>query len=117
MKMLPPTADAVATLRIRDIPAIYIHVSADNGYVKHEMEKRLSQHVALLSDNRPESRILTPISLGARQWLTPSKFYADELLDWDAAIEVAPTRSSGMLAVTLAYAGRATPSPTREPWD
>jgi hypothetical protein len=115
--MLAPTADAVATLHIGNIPGIYMPVSADNHCVEREIEKWFSHYVALLSDNRPESRILTPISLGAGRWLTPSKFYGDELLDWDAAIEVAPIRSSGTLTVTLAYAGRATPSPTREPWD
>jgi hypothetical protein len=115
--MLVPTADAVATLHISNIPAIYMPVSDDNDCVGREIEKWLSQRVGLLSDNRLESRILTPISLGAGGWLTPSKFYEDELLDWDAAIEVAPIRPSGTLTVTLAYAGRATPSPTREPWD
>lgn len=49
--------------------------------------------------------------------LTPSKFFVDELLDWDAAIEVAPTRLSGTLVARLEYDGRATPSPTGEPWN
>jgi hypothetical protein len=48
--------------------------------------------------------------------LAPSKFYADELLDWDAAIEVAPTRPSGTLTVTLQYAGRGKPTPIEDPW-
>lgn len=115
--MVAPTAYAVATLHILNVPAIYMPIGTDVDYVKCEMEKWFSKQVALLSDNRPESRILTPISVGEQRWLTPSKFYADELLDWDAAIEIAPVRPSGTIEVTLAYAGRATPSPTRDPWD
>jgi hypothetical protein len=114
--MLAPTADAVATLHIPSIPAICMP-AADNDYMKREIEKWFKHHVALLSENRPERRILSPISIGAQRWPTPSKFYADELLDWDAAIEVAPIRPSGTLTVTLEYAGRATPSPTWDPWD
>jgi len=115
--MLAPTAYAVATLQILNIPAIHSPVSADNHYLNREIEKWFSHHVAFLSDNRPERQILAPTTVAARLWLTPSKFYADELLNWDAAIEVAPIRPSGTLMVTLAYAGRATPSPTKDPWD
>jgi hypothetical protein len=114
--MFVPTADAVATLHIPSIPAIHAP-AADSDYINREVEKWFACHVALLSDNRPETRIQTPISVTAPWWPTPSKFYADELLDWDAAIEVAPMRPSGTLSVTLEYAGRATPSPTRDPWD
>lgn len=115
--MLAPTADAVATLHIPTIPAIYIPAAADNDYVRLEIEKWFAQRLALLSENKPESRILSPISLGVQGRPIPSESYLDELLDWDAALEVAPARPSGKLTVTLAYAGRATPSPTRDPWD
>lgn len=115
--MLASTAAAVATLHIPDIPALYMPGNADNDDVRREIEKRFARHVALLSENRPESGILSPIFGTAQQWPVPSRFYADELLDWDVAIEVAPTRPSGTLAVTLEYAGRATPSPTIDPWD
>lgn len=114
--MLAPTAYAVATLHIPNIPAICMH-AADNDYVKHEIEKWFAPHVRLLSENRPESGILSPIAAAPQRWRTPSKFYAEELLDWDAAIEVAPVRPSGTVTVMLEYAGRATPSPTRDPWD
>ncbi|HVP46882.1 MAG TPA: hypothetical protein VMT32_09870 [Bryobacteraceae bacterium] len=114
--MFASTADAVATLHIPNIPAICMH-AADNDYMKREIEKWLAHHVVLLSENRPESGILSPISVTAQRWPSPSKFYADELLDWDAAIEVAPMRPSGTLMVTLKYAGRATPSPVMDPWD
>ena len=115
--MLESTADAVATVHIPNIPAIHTPGTADDDYVKLEIEKRFAHHVVLLSENRPESRILSPICETAQRRPIPSGFYADELLDWDAAIEVAPTRPSGTLTVTLEYAGRATPSPTVAPWD
>lgn len=114
--MLVATADAVATLHIPNIPAIRAS-AADSDDINRQVEKWFACRVALLSDNRPESRIQTPISVTAQGWPTPSKFYEDELLDWDAAIEVAPMRPSGTLTVTLEYAGRGTPSPTTDPWD
>lgn len=43
--------------------------------------------------------------------ITPSLVYSDEILNWDATIEVAPRRPSGMLSVTLEYGGRGTPTP------
>ncbi len=49
--------------------------------------------------------------------LLPAAFYPEELLDWDASIEVAPKRPSGTLKVTLQYAGRGTPTPVEDPWD
>ena len=49
--------------------------------------------------------------------LLPSQVHASEILNWDAAIEVAPKRPSGKLTVTLRYAGRGTPSPVENPWD
>jgi hypothetical protein len=49
--------------------------------------------------------------------LLPSAFYPDEMLDWDASIEKAPTRPSGTLIVTLEYAGRGKPTPVEDPWD
>ena len=107
------TAAAVATI---NIPAIYRPSADADDYLNREIEKWFAHHIAQLSDNRPESRILSPSSITERS-PTPSKFYADELLDWDAAIEVAPMRPSGTLTVTLEYAGRGTPSPTRDPWD
>lgn len=112
--MLLATADGVAKFHISSIPN-YVQ-GADNDYINQEVEKWFASRVALLSNNRPETRILAPLLL-ASQWTTPSKAHSDELLDWDAAIEVAPMRPSGTLKVTLQYAGRATPSPTREPWD
>jgi hypothetical protein len=39
----------------------------------------------------------------------PSRGYEDEVLNWDVAIQVAPKRPSGTLAVTLKYAGRGLP--------
>ena len=110
------TADAVATLHIANIPAIY-EPAADTDYINRELEKWFASRIVRLSDNKPESQIQTPISGTAPWWRTPSQFYVDELLDWDAAIEVAPMRPSGTLTVTLDYAGRSTPSPTRDPWD
>ena len=114
--MVASTAYAAATLQICNNPAI-CRPAADKDDMKREIEKVFTHHVALLSENRPESGILSPISAAAWARPTPSKFYADEMLDWDAAIEVAPIRPSGTLTVTLKYAGRATPSPTRDPWD
>ena len=114
--MLVTTAYAVATLHILSIPAIHAP-AAENDYINQEVKRWFACHVALLSDNRPEARIQTPITVIAHGWPIPSKFYADELLDWDTAIIVAPLRPSGTLSVTLEYAGRGTPSPTRDPWD
>jgi hypothetical protein len=111
------TADAVATIHIPNIPAIYA-TAPDSDYMKRVIEAWLLVYRhATLSANRPESWIRAPISVSPQWWPSPSKFYGDELLDWDAAIKVAPMRPSGTLAVTLEYAGRATPSPTRDPWD
>ena len=112
--MLIATADAVATLHI---PAIYRPSAEADDYINREIEKWFAHRVAPLSDHRPESRILSPSSVTVEASTTPSKFYSDEVLDWDAAIEVAPMRPSGTLTVTLEYAGRATPSPTMDPWD
>lgn len=47
--------------------------------------------------------------------LTPLKHEADDLLDWEAAIETPPMRPSGVLRVRLEYAGRATPVPVDGP--
>jgi hypothetical protein len=47
----------------------------------------------------------------------PPPVYKDELLDWDVVIEVEPQRASGILAVTLKYAGRGNPEPFDSPWD
>jgi hypothetical protein len=113
--MQPATADAAATVQLRNntpIPAIHAPAPPDD----HLKTWLLSEFV-LLSDNRPEMSIRTPILKAVQPSLVPSKFDEDELLDWDAAIEVAPARPSGTLTVTLEYAGRATPSPTRDPWD
>ena len=50
-------------------------------------------------------------------WSSGSTLEANltDLLDWDAAVLVAPKRKSGTMAVRLKYAGRATPSPTESP--
>ena len=41
----------------------------------------------------------------------------EELLDWDAVVEIAPNRDSGSLGVTLEYTGRGAPKPFDNPWD
>ena len=46
---------------------------------------------------------------------TPLEANLTDLLDWDAAVLVAPKRKSGTMAERLKYAGRATPSPTESP--
>jgi hypothetical protein len=49
--------------------------------------------------------------------LLPSTVDQDEVLNWDATIEVPPNRPSGTITVTLKYAGRATPTPVEDPLD
>jgi hypothetical protein len=49
--------------------------------------------------------------------LLPSAVDQNEVLNWDAAIEVPPSRPSGTIAVTLKYAGRAKPTPVDDPLD
>jgi hypothetical protein len=49
--------------------------------------------------------------------LLASPGYGDEILDWDAVVEVTPIRASGTIAVTLEYAGRGIPMPFDDPWD
>jgi len=49
--------------------------------------------------------------------LLPSVLDGDEILNWDAAIEVAPERPFGTLLVTFKYAGRGRPTPVENPWD
>jgi len=110
-----PTANAVATLHM-GMPAIYAP-AADPEYVKREIEKLFARDIEVLSDNRPERQIWTPTSVNPQWGPAPTDFWADELLDWDAGIRVAPPRPSGKLPVTLEYAGGAVPSPTVDPWD
>src|SRR5579883_65142 len=107
------TAAAVATLHI---PAIYRPRPDEAAEYDRQVDHWLAQQrVARLSDTRPESQILSPTATG---WSPiPSNVFADELLDWDVAIEAAPIRPCGTLAARLEYAGRATPTPTTEPWD
>lgn len=113
--MLTATAEAMATVHVVNAPAVFMPFDMDR--VKREIEKLFAQHVGLLSENRPEGGLLSPISFEPQRRLPPGRFSSDDLLDWDAAIEAAPRRPSGTLTVTLQYAGRATPSPTTEPWD
>ncbi len=59
-------------------------------------------------------------SLGLRRRqrsVVAAPFHAEELLNWDFAVEAAPKRPSGKLTVTLKYAGRGTPRPFEDPWD
>jgi len=49
--------------------------------------------------------------------LRPVANYEEEVLNWDAAIAVAPKRPSGTVSVTLKYAGRGSPTPMEDPWD
>jgi hypothetical protein len=49
--------------------------------------------------------------------LLASPGYGDEILDWDAVVEVKPMRAFGTVAVTLEYAGRGVPLPFDGPWD
>jgi hypothetical protein len=46
-----------------------------------------------------------------------SAFYADELLDWDFAVETAPKRPTGTLTVTLKYVPRGNSAPFEDPGD
>ncbi len=52
-----------------------------------------------------------------RARIGPSRSYIDEMLDWDVAIEVAPRRPSGTIAVTLNYIGRGKPPSFEDPWE
>ncbi len=105
--MATATAGAVATIPIPQ--SLVIHGPAsDRDQINRGMEAWFAPRAALLSDNRPETRIQSPIS---------RELHPAESLDWDASIEVAPIRVSGTLTVILEYGGRATPSPTRDPWD
>lgn len=90
------------------VPAIYLPASELNG------GQPLSAYSVELSDNKPESLIRSP--LAAYCLVAPSHVYLDEMLNWDAAIEVAPRRPSGTLSVTLEYGGRGTPT-AFEDWD
>ena len=47
----------------------------------------------------------------------PLSVHADEIINWDVGIDVAPRRPSGKLNVTLRYRGRAPSRPIDNPWD
>jgi hypothetical protein len=73
--------------------------------------------IMMPSDSRPADLIPGPLALLPERLVNPSTFWQDENLDWDLAMEVAPRRPSGTLAVTLEFAGRGQPSPIEDPWD
>jgi hypothetical protein len=45
----------------------------------------------------------------------PTPVDEDEILDWDAHVEVPPPRRSGTVRVLLKYAGRGRPLPVDDP--
>lgn len=47
----------------------------------------------------------------------PPSFYEQDIVDWDAALEVAPNRTSRMLTVKIKYTGRGTPLPLENDWE
>jgi len=47
----------------------------------------------------------------------PSPASAEELLDWDFAIQAPPPRLSGTISVSLKYMGRSVPTPVPDPGD
>ena len=47
---------------------------------------------------------------------TPPSFHELDVVDWDAALEVAPNRTSRMLTVKIKYTGRGTPLPLENDW-
>jgi hypothetical protein len=51
-----------------------------------------------------------------RRLAPASTVFEDDVLNWDAAIELAPSRPGGTLTVTLHYAGRGKPRPVEDPW-
>lgn len=103
--MLTASGHAAASLKV---PAIYMPASEE--CVRQEIDLFWAKYKVELSDNKPESFILSPLSLAAHWRAVPSRVYLDEMLDWDVAIEVAPRRPSGKLSVTLEYRGRGTPT-------
>jgi hypothetical protein len=111
--MLTATADAAASVQI---PAIYMPVPETNA--AQLIERIWANYTAALSDNKPESSIRSPIFLAAHWLATPSRVYAEETLNWDIAIEVAPWRPSGTLHVKFEYGGPGTPTPVDDdPWE
>lgn len=42
--------------------------------------------------------------------------YDENVLDWDARIEIPPPRRSGTIRVKLEYKGRSKPIPIDDPW-
>jgi hypothetical protein len=112
--MLTATAEAVASLHMPNI-AIYSPSQVSGDYISQEIEKLFLQNEVKLSDNKPENLIRSPISMERSP--APRAFLTDDLLDWDARIEVAPLRPAGTLNVTLEYGGRGAPTTITEPWD
>jgi hypothetical protein len=107
--MLTASGHAAASVQV---PAIYLPASELNG--RQLLGAFWAKYSVELSDNKPENLIRSPL---AAYWLVaPSHVYLNEMLDWDAAIEVAPRRPSGTLSVTLEYGGRGTPT-AFEDWD
>ena len=47
----------------------------------------------------------------------PTATYEHDVLNWEAAIDVAPPRPSGKISVILRNAGRGGPSPVSDPWE
>jgi hypothetical protein len=119
--MFIPTADAAGSIHLAagNPPGIYYMLSPEHGagYYRSLAELWATAAMTQLSDNKPETLIRSPSAIGAHWLSTHSKFYPDELLDWDAVIKVAPSRPSGMLTVSLEYGGRGTPTPVRDPWE
>ncbi len=64
-----------------------------------------------------EQQILAPLPQNKPAHFAPSKAYADEMLNWDAALKVEPARPSGTFVAKFKDEGRDKPSPTRDPWD
>ncbi len=109
--MLTASGHAAASLKV---PAIYVPASEES--YRQQIDSFWAEYKVELSENKPETLILSPLALTAPVQAPPSRVYLDEMLNWDVAIEVAPRRPSGTLSVTLEYGGRGTPT-AFEDWD
>lgn len=71
----------------------------------------------VLNENHSETSPPVPSTTPARSPQVPLEIVPEEVLDWDAGIEVAPLRPTRRIKVRLRDLGRDKPLPIEDPHD
>lgn len=71
----------------------------------------------LLFEEKIESGITQEFADIQQQRLAFPAYSEEDILNWEAIIEVPPPRPSGTIRVKLKYKGRSKPTPIENPWE